>query len=108
MIHILSKLFFKYKLLLSIVVITVITNLFIVSKLYTYIENKKKSTASEHFYADDNKYYSNDSNNNTIEECHIHKDKCPTGTVEYCRQYARQYAHCHLIPKPKCDPNFFD
>ena len=103
MIRILSKLFFKYKLLLSIVVITVITNLFIVSKLYTYIENKKKSTASEHFYEDVNQYYPNGINNNTKEECHIHKDKCPTGTVEDCKDLE----HCHLIPKPKCDPNFF-
>ena len=102
MIHIVSKLFFKYKLLLSIVVITVITNLFIVSKLYTYIENKKKSTANEYFYSYSNVYYPKDINNDKKEECHIHTDDCLKGTPEECEQYA----HCHLIPE--CNPDFFE
>ena len=93
MIQILSKLFLKYKLLLSILVISVITNLFIVSKLYTYIENKKKSTTSEHFYS---KYNSRYEHNYRKIICHIHKSDCKS--KDYGSDYCKKSNHCHLIP----------
>lgn len=91
MIHTLRKLFFKYKLFFSVLVITIITNLFIISKLYIYIENNKKGILNEHFYSNNEQSY-DDTYRKKI--CHIHKSDCRSLLFDDCPNAK----HCHFIP----------